>query len=351
LLSEASLVSLGNPKDAGLHGKTTAPLLPAVASGKNRDGGGGTPIKAHRPSDETPVPGGQADLSQPAPVSAPTTVAVALQPPVGIVDMRTIELPRLSDKVVASTPQTKVGGGDKPADPHRPAPADPGEAQPAAADHPAGAASPPAVLPTVAESEKIVDRSAALPETPALVMRAEVPQTSSSGPAPSALSQTGQAQSAAPVDQIAPVLVASLQKSDGQQSVTVRLQPAELGQVQIRVDQSVAGAAHIAITADRPETLQLLQRDEPGLQQVLDQAGVASTGRTVSFQVSAQEQIGATASRPDSMQTGAGGSGQGQNGGAWRQNGDSPNDFGRSPDPDQGRNRPRWFRAGLDITA
>jgi hypothetical protein len=51
------------------------------------------------------------------------------------------------------------------------------------------------------------------------------------------------------------------------------------------------------------------------------------------------------------MQTGTGASGQGQNGGAWRQNGDAPNDLGRSPNPDQGQNRPRWFRAGLDITA
>jgi flagellar hook-length control protein FliK len=156
---------------------------------------------------------------------------------------------------------------------------------------------------------------------------------------------------AAPADQIAPALVSVLQNPDGHQIVTVRLQPAELGQVQIRVDQTVMGAAHIAITAERPETLQLLQREEPRLQQLLDQAGVLSTGRTVSFQVATPEQIGATASRPDSMETGAGASGQGQSGGTWRQNEDAPNDFGRGPGADQGQNRPRWFRAGLDITA
>ena len=155
----------------------------------------------------------------------------------------------------------------------------------------------------------------------------------------------------APADQLAPAVVGILQKPDGQQSVTVRLQPAELGQVQIRVDQTVAGAAHIAITAERPETLQLLQRDEPRLQQVLDQAGMQSTGRTVSFQVTAPEQVGAAAARPDSMETGGGAFGQSQSGGAWRQHGDTPNDFGRDPDPEQGRTRPRWFRAGLDITA
>jgi hypothetical protein len=117
------------------------------------------------------------------------------------------------------------------------------------------------------------------------------------------------------------------------------------------MDRTDAGAALIVITAEKPETLQLLQREEPRLQQVLDQAGVLSTGRTVSFQVATPDQIGATASRPDSMETGAGASGQGQSGGAWRQNSDSQNDFGRGPGPDQGQNRPRWFRAGLDITA
>jgi flagellar hook-length control protein FliK len=156
---------------------------------------------------------------------------------------------------------------------------------------------------------------------------------------------------ATPADQIAPALVGILQKNDGQQSVTIRLQPAELGQVQIRIDQTNAGAAHINIIAERPETLQLLQRDEPRLQQTLDQAGVLSSGRTVSFQVATPEQVGASASRPDSMETGSGTSGQGQSGGAWRQSGDSPNDFGRGSGTDQGQTRTRWFRAGLDITA
>jgi flagellar hook-length control protein FliK len=368
LLSEADLtMPFGNTKDEGRHGETTAPVLPAVTSGKNRDGDSGSPVRGHRLSDETLVPAVCAAASRGVPDAASTCVGLAFQHPTGMVNIPATMLPPLSDtvvtsasdkrvatasdQVVATASQIKVGSGGMAVDPHRPAPADPGKAQPDSADHPAGATSPPAVLLTAVEPEKIVARSDAVPETPALTMRADVPQTSPAGTAPSALSQTDQAPLAAPADQVAPALVGILQKTDGQQSVTVRLQPAELGQVQIRIDQTVAGVAHIAITADRPETLQLLQHDEPRLQQVLDQAGVASTGRTVSFQVSGQEQIGATASRPDSMQTGAGASGQGQNGGAWRQNGDTPNDFGRSPDPDQGQNRPRWFRAGLDITA
>jgi hypothetical protein len=214
--------------------------------------------------------------------------------------------------------------------------------------HPVERASSPAFVTTPAEPEKLVAKSDALPT---LIARTDVAQASFSGMVSPTSSTRDSTPAATPVDQIVPALVSILQKTDGQQSVTVRLQPADLGQVQIRMDRTDAGAAHIVITAERPETLQLLQREEPRLQQVLDQAGVLSTGRTVSFQVATPDQIGATASRPDSMETGAGASGQGQSGGTWRQNGDAQNDFGRGPGPDQGQNRPRWFRAGLDITA
>ncbi len=154
-----------------------------------------------------------------------------------------------------------------------------------------------------------------------------------------------------PAAQIAPALIAVLKNENGTPSVTVRLQPPELGQVQIRIDQTAEGVAHIGITAEKPETLQLLQRDESKLQQALDQAGVQSTGRGISFQTAPPEQVGATASRPDSMQAGAGGSGNGQSGGMWRQSNDQPAGFGAGAEPEQRRARARWPRAGLDITA
>ena len=155
----------------------------------------------------------------------------------------------------------------------------------------------------------------------------------------------------APTDQIVPALVGILKTADGTPSVTVRLRPPELGQVQIRIDQATGGAAHINITTDRPETLRLLQHDEPRLQQALDQAGVLSTGRTVSFQVVTQEQNVVTAFRPESITQDSRDSGQGQSGGPWRQNEDAQRDSGHGSTPDRGQPRARRFRAGLDITA
>ena len=96
----------------------------------------------------------------------------------------------------------------------------------------------------------------------------------------------------------------------------------------------------------------LLQHDEPRLQQALDQAGVLSDWSNGQF---SGGRTGAgrcgTASRSDSMTAGSDDSGQGQSGGAWRQNGDASRQSGQGSGSDNDRRDARWFRAGLDITA
>lgn len=359
LLSQAVLaMPRGTTKGVDPQQPASRQLLPVATSGKNSDGAGRHTIRGHRLAGQHRGPEGKDQVSQGLAVVTVTAVASTSQPPPASVTPQVSVTPTLpSDPLIAVTPQTKVADSDPPGDPQRPAsvdpaPVDPARPQSTGEDHAARVATPVAPIQTASGQEQAAAvKFADVPGAPAPGIRVDVPPAVVSGAASSPASSAGKAQPAAPALQIAPALIGILQQPDGQQSVTVRLQPAELGQVQIRIDQTVAGAAHIDITAERPETLQLLQRDEPRLQQVLDQAGIQSTGRTVSFQMSAPEQIVATAARPDSMQTGTGASGQGQNGGTWRQNGDSPNEFGRSPNPDQGQNRPRWFRAGLDITA
>jgi flagellar hook-length control protein FliK len=341
----ALAIPLGNAA-----GKTTAASSRAAPSGKISDSSSGIHTRATRQSDQNPAVVAQVQIGQSAPAIPVTALGLPPQPPVGMVSVPT-RAPPVPGPAIAAAPPTMEG--DKVTDPDRSVPSDPHDEPPAGPDHPAAGASSV----SDADAGKFAVSPGAMPETAALTMGGDVSQATPSGPVLSPLLPTDQTQPAtpadraAPADQIAPAVVGILQTTDGPSSVTVRLQPAELGQVQIRVDQTVAGAAHIAITAERPETLQLLQRDEPRLQQALDQAGILSTGRTFSFQVAAPEQVGAAASRPDSMAAGSGGSGQGQSGGAWRQNGDSQRDFGNGSGPDQGQARTRWFRAGLDITA
>ncbi len=85
------------------------------------------------------------------------------------------------------------------------------------------------------------------------------------------------------------------QSEAGGQQVTVRLNPAELGMVQVRVDRDAAGVASVSVTAERPETLQTLVRDQAQLHRVLDAAGVPSVGRTLTFSLAADTQVAATA--------------------------------------------------------
>jgi flagellar hook-length control protein FliK len=256
--------------------------------------------------------------------------------------------------VAAATPHTEATGAQKAADSHRDDPA----TQPARPENSASMA------PTVVSSgtDAKLEQSAAISETisaaVALASGAGASQSLSAVSEPASLPAVAQDQPAAaagyaaPADQVAPALVGMLKTADGVHSVTVMLRPAELGPVQIRIDQSTDGAARVNVTAERPETLELLQRDQPRLMQALDQAGVPADGRVVTFQVAPPEQqVSASASRPDSMAAGSGDLGQGQSGNARRQNDDSYPGSGASQDQGQGQARARWFRAGLDITA
>jgi flagellar hook-length control protein FliK len=159
---------------------------------------------------------------------------------------------------------------------------------------------------------------------------------------------------ASPAAQVAPVLVSMANAPDGAQRLTLRLDPPELGHVEIRIDRPASAPAHVDITVQRPETLILLLRDQPQLQRALDQAGVPPDGRSVTFHVATAE----AAQRPDgapAFGTGAGaGSGSGshstsQQGGspsrhAFADTDDTETDFARVAPPG-------WVRAGLDITA
>ncbi len=176
-------------------------------------------------------------------------------------------------------------------------------------------------------------------------------------PPGSAANQPTLPQVASPAAQVAPALIAMAHAPDGAQRLTLRLDPLDLGQVQIRIDRPQDAPARVEITVQRQETLTLLLRDQPQLQTALNQAGVPQDGRTITFHLAAAE----PAPRADTaaMQiTGAGGAGHaGGNGSdaASRQgnntrqaSADSMDDFDADLTPVA---VPTWLRAGLDITA
>ena len=75
----------------------------------------------------------------------------------------------------------------------------------------------------------------------------------------------------------------------------MRLNPGELGHVQITIARPNDGPASVSLVAERPETLLLLLRDQPHLNQALDQAGIPSEARTLTFDLATPRKQGAPA--------------------------------------------------------
>jgi hypothetical protein len=172
-----------------------------------------------------------------------------------------------------------------------------------------------------------------------------------------------------PHAQLAPTLVTLAKTADGAQQMTVRLHPAELGMVQVRIERATSGLTQVDIIADKPETLLALQRDQPALHRTLDQAGVPSAGRTISFHAvppapassgGASTTSGQGGGQPQSSagrashgNTDADGSSGGGRGGYFAREA-KPWPNGRQSTTTQEAAAPadtRTYRAGLDITA
>ncbi|MDE2581959.1 MAG: flagellar hook-length control protein FliK [Rhodospirillales bacterium] len=134
-------------------------------------------------------------------------------------------------------------------------------------------------------------------------------------------------------------MVALATGPSGTHRLSLLLTPADLGQVQITLQRAADGPTLVQVTAQQPQTLNLLVRDQAHLHRALDQAGVPASGRNLSFQL------------------GSGGTGAQFTGGSARQGG-----FGRAR-PGAARGlaavetpqaviaTTRLRRLGIDITA
>ena len=66
--------------------------------------------------------------------------------------------------------------------------------------------------------------------------------------------------------------------AEGDRNFSIRLDPPELGRVEISLNVSATGHAQAEFTADKPQTLDLLQRDAPALERALKDAGLNLAG-------------------------------------------------------------------------
>lgn len=106
-------------------------------------------------------------------------------------------------------------------------------------------------------------------------------------------SQTGSSQTVrqtvqpSPLDQIKVQLTKSLK--DGADTMSLQLHPADLGRVEVKLEMQ-NGQVKATVTADRPETLQLLKNDASSLQQSLNNAGLSTDANSLSFHLRDEQQ-------------------------------------------------------------
>jgi hypothetical protein len=84
-----------------------------------------------------------------------------------------------------------------------------------------------------------------------------------------------------PAMAIALQVARNLQK--GANRFDIRLDPAEMGRIDVRMEVKKDGNVAAHLTVDRPETLDLLQRDARALQQALNDAGLQANADSLNF--------------------------------------------------------------------
>jgi flagellar hook-length control protein FliK len=77
--------------------------------------------------------------------------------------------------------------------------------------------------------------------------------------------------------------------SGGNDRISIRLHPAELGRLQVKLEVADDGHVRALITAERAETLDLMQRDLRGLERALQDAGLKTDSSSLSFTLQDQQ--------------------------------------------------------------
>jgi flagellar hook-length control protein FliK len=137
-----------------------------------------------------------------------------------------------------------------------------------------------------ARGGEAVPESAAFRETLANVL----PDNASPGPAEGARATAQPATAAARGPMAPPVPIADQVAvhirqavAGGDSVVRIRLQPIELGRIDVRLEIAEGGRLSAVVTAERPDTLELLMREARGLEKALEEAGLDVDSDSLAF--------------------------------------------------------------------
>ena len=97
---------------------------------------------------------------------------------------------------------------------------------------------------------------------------------------------TASATAPVPLDGLAVQIAATA--NAGQSRFEIRLDPAELGRIDVRLDVDRHGNVTSHLTVEKPETLTMLRQDAPQLHRALNDAGLKTADGALQFSLSDQ---------------------------------------------------------------
>jgi len=118
------------------------------------------------------------------------------------------------------------------------------------------------------------------------------PQAPSTAPMPSAANLTATAATGAPVPLSGLAVEIAASVHSGKTRFDVRLDPADLGRIDVRIDVDRNGQVTSHLRVEKPETLSMLQQDAPQLRQALDDAGLKTGNGGLQFSLRDQSSSG-----------------------------------------------------------
>lgn len=107
---------------------------------------------------------------------------------------------------------------------------------------------------------------------------------------PTAATQGAVPATAVPIAGLAVAIASRAQAGSNQ--FEIRLSPPELGRIDVQLNVDGNGQVTSHMTVERPETLQLLQSQQPQLQSALEQAGLTTANNGLQFTLSDQSFAG-----------------------------------------------------------
>lgn len=78
--------------------------------------------------------------------------------------------------------------------------------------------------------------------------------------------------------------------ANGLDKIKIQLNPRELGTVEVKLDMSSDGKIQASISASRPETLDMLQKDAKGLEKAMADAGLKMDSQSMEFNLRGEQQ-------------------------------------------------------------